>query len=168
MYYRVIFKDVLIRGERLTWTADFKEFDAARVQRHLRDKGLSLNCSDAVRNPDAIIAEDWDDSGSEDSSLNGRILRGSSQLIGTFRVTSHEGDMPDVELGELNPGTNSRVAPNPRARSAASPSQPTSFQSKTLPSSRPSSKSRSSHPRVVTGAGYPSEVPADLSDEIPY
>lgn len=117
MYYRVRFQDVQIRGELLSWVACFKQFDAAAVLRHLRDKGLPLNCSDGARNPDSVQAEDWEGSSPEDSVLNGRILRGSSLLIGTFQVTCHDGDIPD----DANPGTNPRVAPNPGEPRGVSP-----------------------------------------------
>lgn len=177
MYYDVRFIDVQIRGETLSWTAPFKQFDAATAIRHLKDKGLNLNCSDGARNPDLFSMDEW-----EDDVLNGRIVRGGTQLIGRVQVKQKDGDMPDLMSPEaMSSGATSleaRPEPVPTKRNgtvryrndpARNDASRNDARSGTVRSSAPNrSRGNDGHPFVMTGAGYPSELPASVSDEIPY
>lgn len=84
--YRVRFRDVEIRGALENWSVVLKAWDANELIKHLARKGLALNTSGSARHPDTVIAEEWEEF-DDGPRLNGRILRGGSELIGTFVVT---------------------------------------------------------------------------------
>lgn len=81
MPYRLDFRDVLIHGVATSWTVVLPTFGAQVVLDHLQGRGMTLKCSGGERNPDLVLCDEWDDEGGD-----GRILRGSTRLIGRFRV----------------------------------------------------------------------------------
>lgn len=122
--YEVRFRNVEIRGEVRSWRVRLKDWGAATLIKHLKDKGLVLDCFSTARFTDSVAAEEWDE-----AELHGRIVLGGTRQIGSFVVRELSADeiVDDAQ---------------------AAPDHTVSV--------------------VCVAGGYPTEIPGEAPDEVPF